>query len=273
MPSDPAAADRTQVCSLYDPQASTSAGLRTVQRFMDRPDFLAFLPSIELFMSRHPVERLTPDELRLFDEIRGRKKAGEDVLRLVRGLDTCALKMELASLAVRLQWMKPEEFRGLAIEGTKKLLREPVSTETVDILCEISKHERLNDLFTSKDLSGEFFASAEGIRFVDCLAPVDRAVDARLVSALDARDLSTRIWAAYVLSRRPTLGNEELMRITAHLSNASPELREQLRWLLYSRAARLSPNIRKVITARDPQLAAMLPPEPLPVGGVARPKH
>ena len=273
MASEPAAADRALVCSLYDRTVSTSAGLRTVERFMDRADFLAFLPSIEVFMSRHRAEQLTPDELRLFDEIRGRKKAREAVLRLVRGLDVCALQMELASLAVQLQWMDHREFRALALEGTKKLLGVPVSTETVDIMCEISKHERLGDVFTSKDLSSEFFTSAEGIRFVDCLAPTDRAVDARLVASLDSPDVSARVWAAYALSHRPALTDEELMRIATHLSGATAEEREQLHWLFYSQPGRLSPKVRKAIAARDPQLAAVLPPEPLPAGGATRPKH
>ena len=273
MPSEQATADRSQICSLYNQKESTSTGLRTVQRLMDRPDFLAFLPSIEVFMRRHAVERFTPAELRLFDEIRGRKKARQEVLGLVRGLDVCALKMELGSLAVHLQWMDRKEFRALAIEGTRKLLKEQVSTETVDIMCEISKHERLGDLFTSKDLSPQFFESAEGIRFVDCLAPVDRAVNARLVAALDARNLSTRIWAAYVLSHRRDLSEDNLTRIANHLDDPRAEVREQLRWLIYSQGARVSRRVREAIAARDPQLAAALPPLPLPVGGAVRPKR
>jgi len=273
MRSDRAAADRAQVCSLYDERQSVGAGLRTVQRFMDRPDFLAFLPSIEVFLSRHPVERLTPAEQRLFDDIRRREDARREVLDLLHGLDVCSLKMELASLAVRLQWMGREEFRGLAIEGTKNLLQEPVSTETVDIMCEIAKHERLGDRFTSKDLPSDFFESAEGVRFVDCLAPVDRAVNARLLPPLDSREVAVRIWAAYVLSHRSDLTDDELVRIADHLSDPVPQVRAQLRWLIYSRGSTLSPKARRAVAARDPQLANALPPAPLPMGGATRPRR
>ena len=108
---------------------------------------------------------------------------------------------------------------------------------------------------------------------MDCLAPTDRAVDARLVASLDSPDVSARVWAAYALSHRPALTDEELMRIATHLRGATAEEREQLHWLFYSQSGRLSPKVRNAIAARDPQLAAVLPPEPRPAGGATRPKH
>jgi hypothetical protein len=271
-PSKRAQADRAQVCSLYDETISLRDRLLTVQRLMQRTDFLAFLPSIEMFMRRHPVDTLTPSELAVLDKIRARTSARDQVVGLLRALDTCALKMELASLAVQLGWMDREEFRKLALQGTRQLLKEQVSTETVDIMCEISRHEKLGPAFKSADIAPAFFESAEGLRFVDCLAPTDHAVTDRIVPALDAAAVSTRMWAAYALSHRASLSAQQLLRAAQHLDDASPDVRQQLRWLVYSHAKSPSPSLRRLVERKDPSLASLLPEAPL-AGGGARPQR
>jgi len=140
-------------------------------------------------------------------------------------------------------------------------------------MCEISKRDHVGDRFASKDVLAAFFASAEGIRFVDCLAPSDPAIDARLLAPLDARDEATRIWPAFVRLHRSLLSQEDFAGIASHLNDRSLEVREHPRWLLYSRGTSLSPRVRSVIRERDPLLAAALPPPPLPAGGAARPRH
>jgi hypothetical protein len=220
---DPANADRVKICALYDETASMSARLRIVRELLDRPDFLAFLPSIEVFVERHPGDKLVGEERRLFDEIRGSRAARDRVLELIRNSEVSALKMELAHMAVNLEWMTPDEFHRLALEGTRKLIAQPLSAEVVDIMCEIAKREPLGDAIPSSDLPDAFFETAEGIRFVDCLAPSDERITARIVPALDSKNnVWMRLWAGYAISRRLPLDDDVLRSLAKHLREPPP---------------------------------------------------
>jgi hypothetical protein len=249
---EPAAADRAEICSLYDEGQSVEQRLRVIQRLLDRSDFLAFVPSIQVFVARHPAKQLKGEERRLFKEIQAREGARAQIMRLVRELNVSALKMELAHLAVNLDWMTAKEFRTLAVEGARQLLRERLSSEVVDITCEISKHEFIGNAFDADDLPVLLFWNAEAIRLVDCLSPMDERVTARLVTGLDSKDLSTRQWAAYALSRRLPLEDETLVKIASHLADPSPDLRTRLQWIFMNQG-RLSDEVREAVATHDPR--------------------
>ena len=255
--SEPAAADRTDVCNLYDESQSVAQRLRIIQRLLDRSDFLAFLPIIQVFVARHPAQQLKGEEGLLFAEIQKRDAARDQVLRLVHELNVSALKMELAHLALNLEWMKREEFRSLAVAGAKQLLGQPLTSEVVDIMCEISKHEPIGDAFQSGDLPETLFQQAEGIRLVDCLSPVDRRVGARLADGLDNPDPSTRLWAGYALSHRLPLEDGILLRLGGHLTDPSPDLRERLHWIFVAQGP-LSAEVRHAVEASDARLGEEL---------------
>jgi hypothetical protein len=250
--SEPAAADREAVCRLYDESRSVAERLGTVQRLLERQDFLAFLPGIEAFVGRHPAEDLQGEARGRFAAIRRNETARDEVLRLVHELDVSALQMELAHLAVHLEWMTHAEFRALALDAARRLVGRPLTSEVVDIMCEIPKHEPIGDAFRSEDLPDALFHDPEGIRFVDCLSPADPHVSARLVPALDGPDPAARLWASYALSRRLPLDDALLIRLTAHLSD--PDLRDRLRWIFMVQP-RLSPAVRRAVAAHDPELA------------------
>jgi hypothetical protein len=254
-PDDPTARDRTEICALYDETRGVADRLRIAGRLLDRGDFLAFLPTIEVFVRRHPVKQMEKKERGLFADIQRHAAARDEVLRLVRELNVSALKMELAHLAVNLEWMPPEEFRRLAIDGARELVGRPLLTsEVVDIMCEITKHQLLADEFRSRDLPDRLFDDAAGIRFTDCLAPVDRRVSARLVPGLDSADLSTRLWAAYALSRRLPLEDPILIRLASHLRDESADLRERLRWTFIAQAP-VSDHVLEAVETTDARLA------------------
>jgi hypothetical protein len=256
---EPAAVDRDAVCRLYDEREPVATRLRVVLGMLARTDFLAFVPTIQVLFDRHPPERMTGTERALFEEIQRSEAPREEVLRLVHELEVSALRLELAHFARHLGWLSPAAFRTLALDAARELMRRPLSTDVVDVMCEIPRHESLRNEFGSDDLPPRLFEHHEGIRLVDCLSPADPRVSARLLPGLDHPELSTRLWAAYALSRRLPLDEAILTRLASHLDDPSEELRERLRWTFRAQVP-LSEAVRRAIAARDPGLAEALRP-------------
>jgi hypothetical protein len=250
---EPAAADRQQICRLYDERETVTRRLESIAGLMARTDFLAFVPTIQVFLDRHPPEGMTGGARHMFGQIRESGVAREQVLRLVDELDVSALKLEVAHFARHMGWLSPAAFRSLALAAARRLLQRPLTTEVVDILCEIPRHESLRDAFGSDDLEPHLFEASEGIRLVDCLSPTDARVSARLVPALDHPDLLTRLWAAYALSRRLPLDDAILVRLAGYLNDPSVDLRERVAFTLKMQTP-LSESVLKVVAARDPAL-------------------
>src|SRR5262249_22412186 len=59
--SEPGAADRDLVCRLYDESRPVAERLEIAHGLMARSDFLAFLPTMEAFLARHPPRELQGD--------------------------------------------------------------------------------------------------------------------------------------------------------------------------------------------------------------------
>jgi len=254
--SEPAAADRDRICALYDQRLSVARRLRIVETLMERPDFLAFLPSIQVFFDRHPPAEMQGEETQLFQAIQRSEASRNQVLQLVHDLDVSALQLELAHFAVHVDWMGRDAFRALARDGARQLLERPLTTEAADILCEIAKHEPLDDAFSLDDL-GHLFGHPEGLRVIDCLSPADPGVDAPLAAALDAPDEPTRLWAAYALSHRLPLPDTILVQLASHLDD--PSLRERLEWIFRTQKP-LPDEVRAAVRRRDARLADQLWP-------------
>jgi hypothetical protein len=254
---EPAAADRDLICRLYDEGEKVTERLRIVAELMARADFLSFLPTIQLFLDRHPPERLAGVDRKLFEEVQRIDTARDEVLRLVKELDVSALQLELAHFARHLGWLTPGEFRDVAVDGARQLLHRPLTSEVVDVMCEIPRHESLRDEFGADDLPPSLFGDAEGLRLVDCLSPADPRVSDRLAESLQLTDPAARLWAAYALSRRLPLSDHILVRLAADLNDPLPDLRERVQWILRAQAP-LSDAVRRTVVARDPVFAESL---------------
>jgi hypothetical protein len=261
---EPAAADRDAVCRLYDESEPLTARLRLVAQLMARDDVLSFVPTIQLFIDRHPPEAYTGEDAALFDRIRRSDAARTKILALVRELDVSALELELAHFARHLGWLTADELHGLGVNAARELLHRPLLSEYVDVVCEIPRHATLRRDFDSDDLPAALFRHPEGVRLVDCLSPSDPRVSDRLAAALDAPDPTLRLWAAYALSRRLPLSDDVLVRLAGELGDPSSELRERVRWTLQAENAQkpLSAAVHAAVAARDPGLAASLAPAP-----------
>jgi len=223
---------------------------------MAREDFLAFLPTIQLFIDRHPPEQLAGEERGLFEEIRRSDAARDELLRIVHELDVSALQLELTHFARHLGWLSPEAFRAVTVAAAHELLHRPLTTEVVDVMCEIPRHESLRNEFGADDLPPALFEQPEGIRLVDCLSPSDPRVTVRLTACLDQPDLTTRLWAA--VRTLPT-ADATLVRLAADLNDPSNDLRDRVQWILRAHAP-LSTAVRQAVAARDPRLAEVLGP-------------
>ena len=248
------AADRDLICAVYDNTQTVAQRLWTIRRLLARDDFLSFLPTVEVFFSRHPPQQFEGEERRVFTQIQKNDAARKQVTGLMHDLKASALKLELAYLAHRLEWITSDQFRRLAVDNARRLLGEPLTSDVVAIMCEITKRQSMSAEFGSEDLPEELFHQAEGVRLVACLSPVDERVSARLVGALESDDVWARLWAAYALSRRLPLDEATLKRVASHLDDASTDVRERLQWLFKTQRP-LSDDVRLAVRARDPQFA------------------
>jgi hypothetical protein len=253
-PTDRGAADRALVCRVYDDGRSVRDRLDVVGAMVERPDFLSFVPTLEVFFNRHPPDAFRDGERDRFAAIQANANARTKVLGLVRDLQVSAVKMEIAHLARQLDWMSAEAFHGLAVGGARELLRQPLTSEVVDIMCEIAKHETIGGEIRSEELPDRLFRDAEGIRLLDCLAPTDHDVTPRLLAGLRVPDEATRLWAAYALSRRLPLPDDVLRDLATFADDPSPAMRARVGWVL--QAQRRPEAVRTADRARDGRLAA-----------------
>jgi len=248
---EPAVRDREQICAIYDESETVTRRLEIIRRLMEREDFLAFIPSIQVFVARHPRESLDPAARRLFDDIQQSERARQKVLALVHDLDVSALQVDMAHFAVRMGWMTRDEFRRFVIAAARELVRRPLTSEVVDVMCEIGKHEAVGAAFRSEDLNGALFTEPEGLRLVDCLAPGDPRVSARLARGLESPDVSARLWAAYALSRRLPLDDAVLAQLARHRSDPSPDVRARVAWIFEAQRPR-SRAARRALATEGP---------------------
>ncbi len=257
MASENGAEDRTLACTLYDESESVAERLRIIQRIMERGDFLAFVPAVQVFLIRHPPESFTVHERRAFTQVQAEENARAEVLGLIQALDASALKLEMAQLAIHLGWMTQPQFRRLAVNAARDLLRRAPVSQVVDVMCEITKDEAIGGEFVSDDVPGRWFQDAEGIRLVDCLSPQDPRISARLVDGLDSPEPMTRLWAGYALSKRLPLDDGVLERVATHLRDDSPDVRERLRWILQAQSP-LSERVLRAVARHDLRFAQYL---------------
>jgi hypothetical protein len=254
---EPAAADRAMVCRVYDDTQPLRERLLIIRQLFARPDFLAFVPTIEVFFARHAPETLHDDERRIFTEIQSLDTPRQQMLELMYGLHASALKMQIAHLALQLGWITADAFRGIAVNGAKQLLAEPLSSDVVDAACELAKYVPAGAGLRSEDIPEPLFWEPEGFRLLDCLSPADARLSPRMLVGLHRLDEPTRLWAAYTLSHRLPLDETVLLALTTYLTDPSAGVRARVRWI-YQAQSPLPARVLAAIRERDPKLAQTL---------------
>ncbi len=267
------AVDRRHICELYDETRSVADRLRIAYGFLVRPDALSFVPTVEIFLSRHLPEDFSPGEQAVFAAIQNLDDARDSVLQLVHRLNVSALKLELAHFAVLAGWLQPAEFHALAVDGARQLLHQPVTSEAVDIMCEITKRESLRGDFHLADISPLAFVDPEGLRLLACLAPYDTHVSASLVPDLKSTDPALRQWAAYTLTQLVPRDESTLEQLVPYLRDPSPDIARRIRWL-FAVQGKLPSGVIGAIRKLDPTLLQeradrLAPPTPGSNGALA----
>ena len=257
LPREPAASDRSLVCRVYDDTQTVLNRLAIVRGFLARADFLSFVPTVEVFLNRHRAESLQGPEQQVFRELQLMEAPRRQLLDLMYGLHVSSSKMQMAHLALQLGWIGEAEYRQLAADGARRLLAEPLSTETVDIACDITKYVPAGAGLRSEDVPEALFSHSEGFRLLDCLAPPDPHLSVRMLAGLRNIDESTRLWAAFALSHRLPLDDAVLTELAHRLTDPSAGVRERLLWIFTAQAP-LSSDVMAAIRAHAPAVAATL---------------
>lgn len=257
-PAEPAFADRERICALYDETRSLTERMRIVRDLMAREDVLAFVPTVEIFFNRHPAQLLDGEARKLFLAVQANTAARDRLLGLVGALGASASTLELAHLAHHLGWMTDDGFRALALDVTRRVLARPLSSEVVDITCEVARHQPIGEAIVLEDFPPGTFDEAEGLRMVDCLRPRDGRVTDRLLAVTrESSDPSTRQWAVFALSHRLPLADPQLLRLAELLTDHQAELRERVAWMFRMQYP-LAPRVAAAVARHDPALASRL---------------
>ena len=247
-----AATQRDAICALYDEGRPVEERLRIAYGLLLRPDALAFVPTVQVFLARHPPAGYGSAEGSVLAEIQALDATRAAVLDLLPQLQTSALQLELAHFALLVGWLHPAEFHALAVRSAGELLAEPVTDETVDIACVITENESLRDDIRAGQIPARAYADPRGLRLIACLAPTDPLVAARVVPALAPGDTSRRQWAAHALTRLQPGDEAVLLAVVPYVRDRDPEVASRIRWLLQSRA--LPPAVAEALHQADPSL-------------------
>lgn len=256
-PGDPATADRDKICALYDQTRPVRDRLQIAAGLLAREDALSFVPTMEVFLSRNPPSGYEGEERETFASMQNAAATRTKVLDLTRELNTSVLKLELAHFAVMMEWMPRDQFRGMAVGGAKQLLTQPLTSEVVDIMCEIGKLERLGDQFTAADIAGRLYSVPEGLRLIDCIDPEDPAVTKRIFDSLDHHDPVVRSWAVFVLSHRLPLDEATLQDLLRYVNDPQPDVAVRVQWIFRAQG-RLPKDLLKAMQQQHPQFGAEL---------------
>lgn len=247
------AADRAHACALYDESRPVVERLRIAYALLMRRDALTFVPTLEVFLSRHPPQSQSRVERSVLAEMQNLDPAREAVMQLVHQLNVSALKLELAHFALLVGWLETSEFHRLAVDGARQLLQQPLTAEVVDIMCEITKHDSLRSDFTVDDIGPSVYRDPQGLRLLSCLAPSDPRVVPRVIPALRSTDPVRREWAAHALTRLLPHDEAALNALVPYLRDPSPQVASRIRWLFQTQKT-LPSSVSRAVDQIDPNL-------------------
>jgi hypothetical protein len=253
MADEPAAAERQQICTLYDERRPRSDRLMTAYTLLARSDSLRFVPTVQTFLSRNPPSQFGQREKSIFAGIQRLEGTRADVMDLVRRLDISALQLQLAHFAALTGWIDPGEFHYLALASIARLLRQSPAGEEVDIVCDITADQSLKQQFKADDIPSGLYGDPHGVRLIACLAPADPRVAYSLMEPLRSPDPVLRQWAAHALMQVPK-DDRIVAELVPYLRDPSPEIASRVRYMIQTQPS-LSPDVASAVNHIDPTLA------------------
>jgi hypothetical protein len=245
-PAEPAFRKREVACALYDENLGIEERLEIVREVMEGPDFLAFLPNIEIFLSRHPPDEFDGPAREAFARLTSIPGAREQIMTLLDREHSSLLRLELAQFATQMSWIDSATFHEMARSGVLDLLDRPVITfESRELICGIARIADLSPDISANDLKPGHYADPHGIMAIDCLGLKNPQVIDGLAGALESPDVVTRAWAIYALSRQEVAEAAHVEALARRLHDPDAEVR----WLAEQTLRHLQPRDEDAIEA------------------------
>lgn len=250
-PADPDYARSTRGCFLKSERHPVLDRLERVETLLEDRDFLSHLPAIEWFFHRHKPASFGPSELAVLQRIRKNQRAREPFLRMIYGVETPVIRLEMLSVARSFGWMNDDEALGLEREVVLGVLRPPIYGHGRDLVCGIDPDLVSRIQIRADELPSEVYTDEFGIQALGCLKPSDERIHVLLGRSLfDSREWIAR-YAAIALKAMKPARVEVQVALARQLGRPETALR---RWAAEAlREIRASdPVVLETIRSADP---------------------
>ncbi len=185
-----------RVCVLQDERRSVAEGLEHLERLLDAPGFLTYLPAVESFLLARGPAAFDAATFPSLERIRQHGHARDVALELLKELDTPVVRLEILRVARSLGWLSAGEALPIQRQIAIRLLRPPIWGEGRDLICGMGRDVLGQIDIRAEDLSPEVYQDEFGIQALGCLRPGDERIRRRLArSLLDSREWIARLSA------------------------------------------------------------------------------
>lgn len=240
-----------RACRLRDRRRAFAERLELVERLLDEPEFLSYLPRIQSFFREHqpysPEIWAGPS----LGRIRANARARTAVIDLLHRAATPILRLEALRLAHGLGWISEEQTIPIRRQIVGALLRPPMYGESRDLVCRLAREAPQPIDIRSEDVALETYGNEFGIQALACLRPSDPRIHERLGRSLfDSREWIARLSAIALKEIRPgDVGVQVLLAEQLGRAETGPRswAGEALRALRPS-----DPRVLRIIQAHDP---------------------
>ena len=249
--SDPEYERAKRICVLTNEKSTVLTRLAHIEKLLDDPGFLGYLPSIERFFHEHSPSSYGPSELATLRHIQQHARAREVAVGLVNGLETPLLRLEVVRVARTVGWVGADEALKIQHDVVVRALRPPVFGEGQDIVCGIEPEVLRQISIRAEELSPDVYTDEFGIQALGCLKPSDERIHLELSRSLfDSREWIAR-YAAMALKEIKPAQVDVQMALAQQLARPEAGLRESAGEALREVKA-ADPRVLATIRKSDP---------------------
>ena len=203
-PREPEYKRDARVCFLKNDRSSVVARLEHIEKLLDEPGFLAYLPAIAGFFREHRPESFGAAEQDSLQRLRKHDRAGQTLGRVIDEVKTPILRLDAVRVAHAVGWISDQRALQVHREIILQVLRPPVYGEGRDIACSFDPEIVKRIDLRAEDLRPEVYADEFGIQALGCLKPADERIHLGLSRSLfDSRDWIARLAAIALKEIKP----------------------------------------------------------------------
>jgi hypothetical protein len=189
-------ARQEQMCVLRDERRPLAERLEQVERLAEVAGFAAYLPAVHSLLRANAEKLQEAPAAASLERLRRHEPARNAVLRLVDGIETPILRLELVRMARSLGWLSAEEALPTQRQIAIRLLHPPVWGEGRDFICGMDRDVIEKIDIRAEDVPAEVYRDEFGIQALACLRPADERIHAELARSLaDSREWIARLTA------------------------------------------------------------------------------